>query len=69
MKAGSILSLARWVKDQTLPVAMSCGVGPRGSSGLMLLWLWPKPAATAGIGSLAWEPPYAAGAALKRLNK
>ena len=28
-----------------------------------LLWLWRKLVATATIGHLAWEPPYAAGAA------
>ena len=28
-----------------------------------LLWLWCRPAATAPIRPLAWEPPYAAGAA------
>ena len=28
--------------------------------------LWPGPAATAPIGPLTWEPPYAMGAALKR---
>ena len=33
-----------------------------------LLWLWCRPAATAPIGPLAWEPPYAAGAALKILK-
>ena len=27
----------------------------------MLLWLWCRPAATAPIRPLAWEPPYAAG--------
>ena len=27
-----------------------------------LLWLWCRPAATAPIIPLAWEPPYAAGA-------
>ena len=32
---------------------------------LALLWLWCRPAATALIQPLAWEPPYAAGAALK----
>jgi len=31
-----------------------------------LLWLWRRPAATALIGLLAWEPSYATGAALKR---
>ena len=31
----------------------------------MLLWLWHRPASTA-LRSLAWEPPYASGAALKR---
>ena len=43
---------------------MSCGVGCRYGSDL--LWLWRRPAAVAPIGPLAWEPPYAAGAALKR---
>ena len=32
----------------------------------MLLWLRHRPVATALIRPLAWEPPYAAGAALKR---
>ena len=31
-----------------------------------LLWLWCRPAATALIGPLAWEPPYAVGVALKK---
>ena len=31
-----------------------------------LLWLWCRPAATAPIGPLAWEPPCAGGTALKR---
>ena len=51
---------------------MSCGVGRRRSSELALLWLWCRPAATAPIGPLAWEIPYATGAALekaKRLKK
>ena len=30
-----------------------------------LLWLWHRPAATAPIGPLAWELPYAEGAAPK----
>ena len=34
-----------------------------------LLWLWRRPAATAPIRPLAWEPPYAAGATLKRPKK
>ena len=34
-----------------------------------LLWLWRRPVATAPIGPLAWEPPYASGAALKRQKK
>ena len=45
---------------------MSCGVGGRQGSDPALLWLWHKPEATAPIGPLAWEPPYAAGAALKK---
>ena len=45
---------------------MSCGVGSRCNSDLMLLWLWLWLAATTLIGPLAWEPPYNTGAALKR---
>ena len=45
---------------------MSCGVGCRCGSDLVLLWLWHRPAATALIGPLAWEPPYAMDVALKR---
>ena len=42
---------------------MSCGVGCRRGSDPALLWLWRRPVATAPIQPLAWEPPYAAGAA------
>ena len=44
-------------------------VGRRHGSDLVLLWLWCRPAAVALIQSLAWEPPRAAGAALKRQKK
>ena len=44
---------------------MSCGVGRRCGSDLMLLWLWRTPAAVAPIRPLAWEPPYAIGVALR----
>ena len=47
-------------------VAVSCCVGHRHGSDLALLWLWGRPAATAPIRPLAWEPPYAMGAALRR---
>ena len=45
---------------------MSCGVGHRCNLDPMLMWLWCRLEATAPIGPLAWEPPYAAGTALKR---
>ena len=45
---------------------MSCGVGCRRGSDLVLLLLWYRLAATALIQPLAWEAPYAVGAALKR---
>ena len=48
---------------------MSCGVGHRGSLDTVLLWLWCRPVATAPIGPLAWEPPYATGVALKKGQK
>ena len=46
-------------------VAVSCGIGRRLGSDTALLWLWCRPAATALIRPLAWEPPYAVGVALK----
>ena len=48
---------------------MSCGVGHRLGSGPVLLWLWCRPAAVAPIPPLAWEPPYAMSAALKKAKK
>ena len=48
---------------------MSCRVGHRRGSDPALLWLWRRLAATAPIRPLAWEPPYATGAALKRQKK
>ena len=35
---------------------------------ILLLWLWRRPAAIAHIGSLAWEPLYATGVAIKSNN-
>ena len=34
---------------------------------LALLWLWSRPAAMAPIRPLAWELPYTAGAAIKKI--
>ena len=45
---------------------MSWGVGHRQGLDLALLWLWYRPVATAPNRSLAWEPPYAMGAALEK---
>jgi len=42
---------------------VSCGVGCRRGLDPALLWLWRRPVATAPIRPLAWEPPYATGAA------
>ena len=47
-------------------VAVSCGVGCKYGLDPSLLWLWYRPTAVALIQPLAWEVPYAAGAALKR---
>ena len=52
---GSIPGLTQRVKDLVLPRAVVYR--------LDLVWLWP--AAAALIQPLAWEPPYAASAALK----
>ena len=48
---------------------MSCGVGRKRGSDPALLWLWCRPVATAPIKPLAWEPPYAVGAALEKNKK
>ena len=34
-----------------------------------MLWLWCRPVATAPIGPLAWEPPYAMGVDLEKTKK
>ena len=45
-------------------------MGHRRGSDPELLWLWCRPAAVAPIRPPAWEPPYAAGVALKsKINK
>ena len=48
---------------------MNCGVGHRRGSDSESLWLWCKPAAVASIRPLAWEPPYAVGAALGKKER
>ena len=48
---------------------MSCGVACRRGADPALLWLWHRPAAAAQIQLLAWEPPYAAGAAQEIAKK
>ena len=48
---------------------MSRGVGRKLASDPALLWLRRRLVATASIRPLAWEPPYAAGAALKKDKK
>ena len=45
---------------------MSCGVGHRLGSDLVLLWLWCRPAAIAPMRPLVWEPPYATGVAVEK---
>ena len=50
-------------------VAEGCGAGHRQASDPTLLWLWGRLAATALFGPLAWEPPYAAGAAIKKKKR
>ena len=48
---------------------MSCGVGHRLGLDPVLLWLWRRPAATAPIRPLTWEPPHAAGAAQEKAKR
>ena len=48
---------------------MSCGVDCSRGSNPALLWLWHRPVATVLIRPLAWEPPYAVGAAQRDSKK
>ena len=48
---------------------MGCGVGCRHGLDPELLWLCCRLTATAPIQLLAWEPPYAAGAALEKAKR
>ena len=48
---------------------MSCGIGHRCGLDPLLLWLWHRLVATDLIRRLAWEHPYAVGAALKIKKK
>ena len=48
---------------------MSCGVGHRHGLDPTFLWLWRRPVAMAPIRLLAWEPPYAEGAALEKAKR
>ena len=47
-------------------MAVSCGIGHRRGSDLVLLWLWLWLATVAPIRLLAWGPPHAVAAALKK---
>ena len=48
---------------------MTCGVGRRHGLDPELPWLWCRPVATAPVRPLAWEPPYALGAALEKAKR
>ena len=50
-------------------VAANCGIGCGLSSDLAWLWLWCRLAATAPVGPLDWEAPYAAVVDPKRQKK
>ena len=64
--AGSIPGLLSGLK---IGIAVSCGVGCRCGLDPAWLWLWCRPAAIAPIRPLAWEPPYAEGAALEKAKR
>ena len=50
----------------SLRIRHCCGVGHRCGWDLALLWLWRRMAAVPLIWLLAWQPPYAAGVALRK---
>ena len=62
--SSSIPGLVQWVEAPVLLV--NCGVGHRHGSDPALLWLCCRMAVPAPVQPLAWDPPYASGAALKK---
>ena len=62
---GLIPGFVQWVGIQRCPELWHRLKMQLGSLDPMLLWLWCRLEAVAPIQPLAWEPPYAAGAALK----
>ena len=65
--AGSIPSLTQWVEGSS--IATSYSIGCRHGLDPVLLWLCCRLAAATPILPLAWELPYAVGAALQRPRK
>ena len=66
--AGSVPALAQWVnirRCRELWCRSQTWLGSR----VAVLWLRRRPGATAPIGPLAWEPPYAVGAAQRNSKK
>ena len=61
------IPVAQWIKGGG--VASSYGIGLGLGLDPTLPWLWRKLAGAAPIQPLAWEAPYATGAALKRQKR
>ena len=63
MRVQSLASLSGLRIWRCCELGVGCGSDPA------LLWLWYWPVATAPIGPLAWEPPYAARVALAKAKR
>ena len=59
-------SLASLSRLKGSGIATNYSVGYRCGTDLVLLWQWHRPAAAALIPTLAWELPYATGAAQQK---
>ena len=71
LRGGGVPVMAQWLMNLTsiMRIWVQSLASPHWVRKPALLWLWCRLAVTALIRPLAWEPPYAEGAALEKRQK